>query len=55
MRDCGDCIIYWYDLNTSEICDLLDCGGGRAAPRIDILSLVDVYTTEKYSQLDSSR
>mgnify|MGYP001122659963 CR=1 FL=1 len=31
-----DNIVHWYDPNTGEICDPLDCGGGRAPPKYDV-------------------
>ncbi|KIM97051.1 hypothetical protein OIDMADRAFT_20700 [Oidiodendron maius Zn] len=33
---CGDGIVHWYDPDTGEICDPLDCGGGRAPPKTDV-------------------
>ncbi|KAJ5172861.1 hypothetical protein N7492_005454 [Penicillium capsulatum] len=32
---CEDNIVHWFDPNTGEVCDPLDCGGGRAPPRKD--------------------
>ncbi len=36
FTSCADGIVHWFDPNTGEICDPLDCGGGRAAPRTDV-------------------
>lgn len=33
---CADGIVHWYDPNTGEVCDPLDCGGGRAPPKTDV-------------------
>ncbi|EED19426.1 siderophore biosynthesis enzyme, putative [Talaromyces stipitatus ATCC 10500] len=33
---CADNIVHWYNPNTGEICDPLDCGGGRAPPKTDV-------------------
>ncbi|KAL5346316.1 hypothetical protein ACLOAV_008585 [Pseudogymnoascus australis] len=33
---CEDNIIHWYDPITGEICDPLDCGGGRAPPKTNV-------------------
>jgi len=33
---CDDGITHWFDPNTGEICDPLDCGGGRAPPKKDV-------------------
>ncbi|KAJ5082216.1 Glycoside hydrolase 18 protein [Penicillium argentinense] len=33
---CADRIVHWYDPETGEICDPLDCGGGRAPPKTDV-------------------
>ncbi|KAH8880582.1 hypothetical protein GQ53DRAFT_848822 [Thozetella sp. PMI_491] len=34
---CADRIVHWYDPNTGEICDPLNCGGDRAGPaRTDV-------------------
>lgn len=32
---CEDKIVHWYDPDTGEVCDPLDCGGGRAPPKTD--------------------
>ncbi|SPN96559.1 uncharacterized protein DNG_00082 [Cephalotrichum gorgonifer] len=32
---CEDNIVHWYDPDTGEVCDPLDCGGGRAPPKTD--------------------
>ncbi|KAH6617346.1 hypothetical protein F5144DRAFT_391070 [Chaetomium tenue] len=33
---CADGITHWYDPDTGEICDPLDCGGGRAPVKTDV-------------------
>ncbi|KAK4244322.1 hypothetical protein C7999DRAFT_35323 [Corynascus novoguineensis] len=33
---CADGIVHWYDPDTGEICDPLDCGGGRAPVKTDV-------------------
>ncbi|KAE8557254.1 hypothetical protein TMatcc_004699 [Talaromyces marneffei ATCC 18224] len=33
---CADGIVHWYDPNTGEVCDPLDCGGGRAPPKTNV-------------------
>jgi hypothetical protein len=33
---CADRIVHWYDPATGEICDPLDCGGGRAPVKTDV-------------------
>ncbi|KAK3381252.1 hypothetical protein B0H63DRAFT_545813 [Podospora didyma] len=33
---CEDKIVHWFDPLTGEICDPLDCGGGRAPPKTDV-------------------
>ncbi|KAL2691379.1 hypothetical protein Neosp_001764 [[Neocosmospora] mangrovei] len=30
---CDDGIVHWYDPEDGQICDPLDCGGGRAPPK----------------------
>ncbi|KAJ5381376.1 uncharacterized protein N7496_003804 [Penicillium cataractarum] len=32
---CEDKIVHWYDPDTGEVCDPLDCGGGRAPLKTD--------------------
>lgn len=32
---CEDNIVHWFDPNTGEVCDPLDCGGGRAPVKTD--------------------
>lgn len=32
---CEDQIVHWYDPDTGEVCDPLDCGGGRAPAKTD--------------------
>ncbi|KAJ5595489.1 Glycoside hydrolase 18 protein [Penicillium hispanicum] len=36
FTSCADNIVHWFDPNTGEVCDPLDCGGGRAPPRTDV-------------------
>ncbi|KAF4160172.1 hypothetical protein CNMCM8927_002652 [Aspergillus lentulus] len=38
LTTCDDGIFYWFDPNTGEICDPLDCGGGRAPPKTNVLA-----------------
>ncbi len=33
---CDDGIVHWFDPLTGEICDPLDCGGGRAPPKTNV-------------------
>lgn len=33
---CADGIVHWYDPDDGQICDPLDCGGGRAPPKTDV-------------------
>jgi hypothetical protein len=33
---CADGIVHWYDPLTGEICDPIDCGGGRAPPKTNV-------------------
>ncbi|OBT65503.1 hypothetical protein VE03_05008 [Pseudogymnoascus sp. 23342-1-I1] len=33
---CEDNITHWYDPLTGEICDPIDCGGGRAPPKTNV-------------------
>src|SRR4051794_4892282 len=33
---CADSIVHWYDPNNGEVCDPLDCGGGRAPVKYDV-------------------
>lgn len=33
---CEDMITHWYDPLTGEICDPVDCGGGRAPPKTNV-------------------
>ncbi|KAL7947724.1 hypothetical protein V8C42DRAFT_315401 [Trichoderma barbatum] len=33
---CDDGIVHWFDPNNGQVCDPLDCGGGRAPPRTDV-------------------
>ncbi|EEP78958.1 predicted protein [Uncinocarpus reesii 1704] len=33
---CDDNIVHWYDVDTGQICDPLDCGGGRAPQRKNV-------------------
>ncbi|GFG17777.1 protein RTM1 [Aspergillus lentulus] len=37
LTTCDDGIVYWFAPNTGEICDPLDCGGGRAPPKTNVL------------------
>jgi hypothetical protein len=39
----------WYDPDTREICELLDCGGGRAPPKTDVPGCGLYEGTETYS------
>ncbi|OBT43744.1 hypothetical protein VE00_05628 [Pseudogymnoascus sp. WSF 3629] len=39
---CEDMITHWYDPLTGEVCDLLDCGGGRAPPKTDVPGCGDI-------------
>ncbi|RFU33257.1 hypothetical protein B7463_g3040, partial [Scytalidium lignicola] len=36
FTSCADGIVHWFDPLTGEICDPLDCGGGRAPPKTDV-------------------
>ncbi|KAH8800304.1 hypothetical protein F5884DRAFT_548583 [Xylogone sp. PMI_703] len=36
FTSCDDNIVHWFDPNTGEVCDPLDCGGGRAPPKTDV-------------------
>ncbi|KAK3986596.1 hypothetical protein QBC44DRAFT_134786 [Cladorrhinum sp. PSN332] len=33
---CADGIVHWYDPDDGQICDPLDCGGGRAPPKTNV-------------------
>ncbi|CAG8980328.1 hypothetical protein HYALB_00012690 [Hymenoscyphus albidus] len=33
---CADGIVHWYDPDDGLVCDLLDCGGGRAPPKTNV-------------------
>ncbi|KAJ5620788.1 hypothetical protein N7510_004772 [Penicillium lagena] len=33
---CADNIVHWYDPTNGEVCDPLDCGGGRAPVKYDV-------------------
>lgn len=33
---CEDRIVHWYDPTNGEVCDPLDCGGGRAPVKYDV-------------------
>ena len=39
----------WYVPDTGEICELLDCGGGRAPPKTDVPGCSNYKGTETYS------
>ena len=39
----------WYVPDTGEICELLDCGGGRAPPKTDVPGCGNYKGTETYS------
>ena len=39
---CEDMITHWYDPQTGEICDPLDCGGGRAPPKTNVPGCGDI-------------
>ncbi|KAL4885989.1 hypothetical protein BJY04DRAFT_179649 [Aspergillus karnatakaensis] len=50
---CADNIVHWFDPNTGEVCDPLDCGGGRAPVKYDVPGC-DAYTgTEVYNPTTS--
>jgi hypothetical protein len=36
FTQCADNIVHWYDPDDGQICDPLDCGGGRAPPKTDV-------------------
>lgn len=39
----------WYVPDTGEICELLDCGGGRAPPKTDVPGCSNYKGTDTYS------
>ncbi|KAF5001728.1 hypothetical protein FDECE_10861 [Fusarium decemcellulare] len=43
---CEDKIVHWYDPETGEICDPLDCGGGRAPPKTNVPGCAGYTGTE---------
>lgn len=47
---CEDMITHWYDPLTGEVCDPLDCGGGRAPPKTNVPGCGDIpaITTVSY-------
>ena len=36
FTSCEDGIVHWFDPDDGQICDPLDCGGGRAPPKTDV-------------------
>lgn len=45
---CEDNIVHWYDPDTYEICDPLDCGGGRAPVKYSVPGCAAYTGTEEY-------
>ncbi|KAI0141985.1 hypothetical protein BJ166DRAFT_91459 [Pestalotiopsis sp. NC0098] len=41
---CADGIVHWYDPDDGQICDPLDCGGGRAPPKTTNPCCTAAYT-----------
>ncbi|KAK6223406.1 hypothetical protein LQW54_000524 [Pestalotiopsis sp. IQ-011] len=41
---CADGIVHWYDPDDGQICDPLDCGGGRAPPKTTDPCCTAAYT-----------
>jgi hypothetical protein len=46
---CEDRIVHWYDPDSGEICDPLNCGGGRAPVKYDVPGCAAYTGTEIYS------
>lgn len=45
----GEASMLWYVPGTGEICELLDCGGGRAPPKYNVPGCAAYTGTETYS------
>lgn len=41
--------IQWYDPDSGEVCEFLDCGGGRAPPKTNVPGCAGYRGTETYS------
>ena len=46
---CEDHIVHWYDPDDGQICDPLDCGGGRAPPKTNVPGCAGYTGTEVQS------
>ncbi|KAK8085175.1 siderophore biosynthesis enzyme [Apiospora hydei] len=45
----GEASMIWYVPGTGEVCELLDCGGGRAPPKTNVPGCGNYKGTAKYS------
>ncbi|KAL5360400.1 hypothetical protein BJX96DRAFT_175258 [Aspergillus floccosus] len=45
---CDDNIVHWFDPSNGEVCDPLDCGGGRAPVKTDVPGCPAYKGTEVY-------
>ncbi|KAL2755422.1 hypothetical protein ACRALDRAFT_1064454 [Sodiomyces alcalophilus JCM 7366] len=45
---CDDNIVHRYNQDTGEVCDMLDCGGGRAPPKTNVPGCPWYTGTEEY-------
>ncbi|KAJ4299668.1 hypothetical protein N0V90_004914 [Kalmusia sp. IMI 367209] len=50
---CEDNIVHWYDPDDGQICDPLDCGGGRAPAKTDVPCCANYKGTEACVQTPS--
>src|SRR6186713_591948 len=53
FTQCADGITHWFDPDTGEICDPLDCGGGRAPPKTNVPGCPAYTGTELRNTLPS--
>ncbi|KAG2412822.1 hypothetical protein HFD88_010379 [Aspergillus terreus] len=51
---CDDRIVHWFDPSNGEVCDLLDCGGGRAPVKTDVPGCPAYKGTEVYVSTKST-
>ncbi|KAL4928873.1 uncharacterized protein BDV17DRAFT_86351 [Aspergillus undulatus] len=50
---CEDRIVHWFNPETGEVCDPLDCGGGRAPVKYDVPGCAAYTGTEIYTSTRS--
>ncbi|KAI5466490.1 hypothetical protein BGZ63DRAFT_376331 [Mariannaea sp. PMI_226] len=46
FTSCADGIVHWFDPDTGQVCDPIDCGGGRAPPKTNVPGCAGYTGTE---------